>query len=127
MTNEDKINTALEDFQFLEEQDKENSMVNEQILYRTAHKSLMFQIDLINKSTRNDSNATNFKSSVNVLMQFYKAAKGVLNESINNEKKAFYWKMKYDGVIEQEKINQNLLDSIAILMDENDRLQQTKK
>ncbi len=127
MTNEDKINKALEDFQFLEEQDKENVMIGEYALYQAGLGALKFQVDLANKSTRNDSNAVKFKSSTNIFIQLLKAYKSLLDKAQNYERKAFYYKMKYDSVMEQEKMQQNLLDSISRLMDENDRLQQTKK
>ena len=80
MTTDEKIDQALNDFQFKENQDKENDMLNEQILCRTAYISLKFQIDLANKGDKSNPNASKFKSSVNVLQQFYTMSKEVLNE-----------------------------------------------
>ena len=122
MNLEEKIDKALEDFQFLEEQDRENVMVNEQVLLRTAYKALDFQQGLAEKGNESNPNASKFKSSVNILIQFYKMSKECLNQSSNFEKKAFYWKMKYDSVVQEEEMQEILKENLQRLLDENERL-----
>lgn len=127
MTAQDKIDTALNDFQFLEDQTKQNNLVNEYFLQRAGYNALMFQVDLANKSKRNDSNALKFKDSVNILQQLFKAFKTLLNDSSNFERKAFYYQMKYEGVKEQESINENIMENVNRLLTENERLNEKLK
>lgn len=122
MNTEEKIYNALEDFQFLENQDKENVMVGEYFLYRASMNALKFQLDLIANTSRNDSNAVKFKSSTNVLMQLLKAYKKDLDKGQNYERQAFYWKMLYEGVVEEEKMQEILKENLVRLLNENERL-----
>lgn len=122
MTTDEKIDQALEDFQFLEEQDKENVMIEEYLLYKAATNALKFQVDLLTKASRNDSNALKFKSSTNVLIQLLKAYKKGLDKAQNYERQAFYWKMKYEGVMEEEKMQEILKENLKRLLNENERL-----
>jgi len=127
MNTQEKIDKSLNDFQLLENERKQNSLVNEYFLQRAGYSALKFQIDLVNSSNRNDSNAVKFKSSVNVLQQLFKAFKTLLNESSNYERRAFYYQMKYEGVKDQEAVNENILENVNRLLNENEQLKQKLK
>lgn len=122
MNTEEQIHKALEDFQLLENQDKENVMVKEYLLYKASMNALKFQLDLIAKTSRNDSDALKFKSSTNTLVQLVTAYKKDLDKAQNYERQAFYWKMKYEGVVEEEKMQDILKKNLHRLLEENERL-----
>ena len=127
MNTEERIDNALDDFQLLQNQTNKNQLMNEYFLQREGYSALMFQVELMNNSKRNDSNALKFKSSVNILQQLYKAFKTLLNESSNFERKAVYYQMKYEGVMQQESINENIMQNVNRLLTERDELQDKLK
>lgn len=127
MNTEERIDNALDDFQLLQNQTNKNQLMNEYFLQREGYSALMFQVELMNNSKRNDSNALKFKSSVNILQQLYKAFKTLLNESSNFERKAVYYQMKYEGVMQQESINDNIMQNVNRLLTENDELKDKLK
>ena len=123
-TTQEKIDSALTMFQDLEEADKKNTVLHDVELSNASHTVVNFLVNLANKTTKNDSNATKFKKGVNILLQLLKRYNQAIKELANYERKAVYYQMKYEGVIEQEAVNDSIMQNVQRLLDERDELKQ---
>lgn len=124
MNTQEKIDSALTMFQDLEEADKKNTVLHDVELSNASHTVVNFLVNLANKTTKNDSNATKFKKGVNILLQLLKRYNQAIKELANYERKAVYYQMKYEGVIEQEAVNDSIMQNVQRLLDERDELKQ---
>lgn len=122
MTTEERIDKSLNDFEFLENQHREDELIKEFDLMQLSKTVLGGFKNLADKSKKNDSNALNFKNGINILIKLLNAYSGLLNKSRNYERKALYYKMKYDSVIDQEEVNRNIIKHASDVMEERDRL-----
>lgn len=122
-----KTQQALDNYDLFKKHEEEVSFFNEYNLLMASNGVLTEWKEKANRLDLSVSKNVKLKNDVDILINLFKAYKLLKMDFDNIQARSVYYKMKYEGVKQEEEMQEFLKNQLQKLLDENEELKKNKK
>ena len=126
-TTEQKIDRALNEYQELQDQNNDNQIIQELQIAEASNTVLGTFLHWASETKQENERSQKFKQGLDVLVGLLRKYNTFMSQIHNEQRKTFYWQMKYEGVKDMEAAQEKMLESLSRLLDENQELKEQLK